>query len=154
MRLSDKGIDLLIRLEAERLKAYKCEAGIWTIGVGHTGDDVYEGLEITKEQSRKLLRQDLKKFERAVEKKLTNRCKQQHFDAFVIFAFNIGVSSFNSSTALKRYIGKGNKFQVVEAIKRWKYVTINGEKQISKGLVKRRNAESCVYMSANYTKWV
>jgi lysozyme len=30
--------DELIRDEGIRLKAYKCSAGVWTIGVGHTGD--------------------------------------------------------------------------------------------------------------------
>lgn len=30
MKISDKGI---------KLKAYKCQAGIWTIGVGHTGKE-------------------------------------------------------------------------------------------------------------------
>jgi lysozyme len=154
MKISEKGIDLLIRLEGEVLEAYYCEAGVLTIGVGHTGSDIEEGMVITKKQSRALLKKDLRKFEKAVNNEFPKGIRQNEFDAFVIFAFNIGVYGFKSSTALKRAKGKGNKYDVVEAIKRWKYVTVNGQKKVSHGLVKRRNAESCVYLSANYTRWV
>lgn len=154
MKISEKGLDLLIRLEGNELEAYYDEAGVITIGVGHTGSDVEEGMTITESESKVLLKKDLKRFERAVNKEFPKGIRQNEFDAFVIFAFNIGVYGFKESTALKRAKHKGNKFDVIEAIKRWKYVTTDGQKKISKGLVKRRNAESCVYLSANYTRWV
>ena len=37
MKISEKGIEFIIKEEGEVLKAYKCPAGVWTIGVGHTG---------------------------------------------------------------------------------------------------------------------
>ena len=154
MKLSDKGIDLLIRLEGEVLTAYYCEAGILTIGVGHTGDDVYEDMWITEEQSRSLLKKDINRFERAVDKQFPKGIKQNQFDAFVLFAFNVGIYGFKSSTALKKAKGHGSDLDVVMWLKKWVYVTNDGVKTRSKGLVKRRNAESCCYLSANYTKWV
>ena len=69
MKLSDKGRDLLERLEAKRLKAYKCSAGVWTIGIGHTGEDVYEGLEITDEEVTRLFKEGFSK--------IRESCKQR-----------------------------------------------------------------------------
>jgi len=48
----------LQRDEGVRLKAYKCTAGVWTIGVGHTGG-VKEGDVITHEHAMKLLSADM-----------------------------------------------------------------------------------------------
>lgn len=36
--------------EGRRHKAYRCSMGVWTIGIGHTGPEVHEGLEWTDEQ--------------------------------------------------------------------------------------------------------
>lgn len=66
MLISDKGIEFIIREEDERLTPYKCPAGVLTIGVGHTGKDVKQGMVITKEQSRELLKEDLKRFQTCI----------------------------------------------------------------------------------------
>lgn len=52
-------MDFIEAWEGCKLVAYKCPAGIWTIGVGHTGPDVHEGDEITYAQSRELLCKDI-----------------------------------------------------------------------------------------------
>ena len=49
--------------EGLRLKAYKDTVGVLTIGYGHTGPDVKDGMVITEEQADDLLEQD---FEQAV----------------------------------------------------------------------------------------
>ena len=49
----------LKRDEGLRLKAYKCTAGVWTIGVGHTGN-VKECDVITEEQAMDLLALDIR----------------------------------------------------------------------------------------------
>jgi len=41
------------------LKAYKCPAGVWTVGWGHTGEDVKKGMEISEEDAEKFLALDL-----------------------------------------------------------------------------------------------
>lgn len=48
----------LKRDEGLRLKAYKCTAGVWTIGVGHTGG-VKQGDVITEEEASHLLDSDM-----------------------------------------------------------------------------------------------
>ena len=42
MNIGNKGLDLIKSFEGCRLSAYKCPAGVWTIGYGHT-QGVYEG---------------------------------------------------------------------------------------------------------------
>ena len=49
MKISDKGIKLIKEFEGLRLEAYKCPAGVWTIGYGHT-KGVMEGDKITDEE--------------------------------------------------------------------------------------------------------
>lgn len=154
MELSRKGKELLGRLESVELEAYRCSAGVLTIGIGHTGDDVYEGMVIDIEEAYDLLAYDLVRFEDAVNNEFPKGIAQHKFDAFVIFAFNIGVSGFKSSTALAKAKYKGSDLDVVLWLKKWKYETVDGVKMVSKGLVKRRNAESCVYLSGNYNRWV
>jgi len=42
------GIQLTGQFEGLRLTAYQDQVGVWTIGYGHTGPDVYQGLTITQ----------------------------------------------------------------------------------------------------------
>lgn len=51
MKISEKGIEFIIKEEREVLTAYLCPAKVWTIGVGHTGADVKPNMVITKEKS-------------------------------------------------------------------------------------------------------
>ena len=37
MKMGEKGLKLVKSFEGLYLKAYKCPAGVWTIGYGHTG---------------------------------------------------------------------------------------------------------------------
>ena len=50
MEISKNGIELIKRFEGCRLTSYKCPAGIWTIGYGHTAN-VKQGDIITKEKA-------------------------------------------------------------------------------------------------------
>ncbi len=38
MKISNNGLQLIKHFEGLVLKAYKCPAGVWTIGYGHTKD--------------------------------------------------------------------------------------------------------------------
>lgn len=62
MRTSQKGINLIKEFEGCRLKAYKCPAGVWTIGYGHTSN-VKPNQSITREEAERLLREDLRMYE-------------------------------------------------------------------------------------------
>jgi lysozyme len=51
MHISDEGFCLIKKFEGCELNAYKCAAGVWTIGYGHT-KDVQEGDVWDKRKSR------------------------------------------------------------------------------------------------------
>ena len=48
MEISQEGLSLIKKFEGCKLEAYKCAAGVWTIGYGST-NDVKEGMEISQE---------------------------------------------------------------------------------------------------------
>lgn len=110
-RISEKGIEFLISQEGlakkvkilgkDYYKAYKCPAGVWTIGAGHTSG-VESWHVITKEHSMQLLKEDLKTFENFLNKNLKVELPQHQFDMLVSLAFNIGNGNFVSSTLLKK----------------------------------------------------
>ena len=90
MKTSETGIKLIKKFEGCRLKAYRCVAGVLTIGYGHTAG-VKENDVITKEKAEEYLKQDLEKYEKNVEKyNKTYGWNQNEFDALVSFAYNIG----------------------------------------------------------------
>lgn len=84
-------MDFIEAWEGCRLTAYKCPAGVWTIGSGHTRD-VTEHDEITYEQSRELLRQDLEEVKHSLARFVNVAVTEGQFVALVSLAFNVGVS--------------------------------------------------------------
>ena len=89
MKTSQTGIDLIKQFEGCVLTAYKCPAGVWTIGYGHTAG-VKQGQRITAAQAESYLRSDLEKYEKKVDKYSRYGWNQNEFDALVSFAYNIG----------------------------------------------------------------
>ena len=142
MNISNKGIEFLIKEEGGiKLKTYKCQAGVLTIGLGHTGKDVKEGMEITKEKAIELLKSDLRRFENVVNKSIKYPIEQHKFDALVSLAFNIGVNAFSNSTVVKK-INMGAKMcEVEEAWKMWR----KGGGKVLPILVRRREREIKMY---------
>lgn len=119
MKISEKGIEFIIKEEGEVLTAYTCPAGVLTIGIGHTGKDVKEGMKITKEQSRELLKNDLIRFENSVNRSVKVNLAQNQFDALVSFAFNVGTGAFEASTLLKKINASASVEEIEEQFRRW-----------------------------------
>lgn len=137
MKISEKGLDLIKKFEGCKLTAYRCPAGVLTIGYGHTGADVKEGQKITQKKANELLKADVEKFEKHVNSyKKYYRFTQNEFDALVSFAFNIG-----NINQLTKY-GKRNKGIIADKILQY---TKAGGKTLS-GLVKRRRAEHDMFI--------
>ncbi len=99
---SGNGIQLTEHEEGLRLTAYQDSGGIWTIGVGHTGPDVYPGQTITREEAQDLLMQDIRFAANAVNNLVQVEITQNEFDALTDFVFNVGVNNFANSTLLKK----------------------------------------------------
>lgn len=142
MELSEKGINLIKNFEGCRLQAYKCPAGKWTIGYGHTGNDVKQGRCISKEQAENLLKQDLIIHCNNVSKLVKIPLKQNEFDALVSFEYNVGYGNFSKSTML-RLLNSGNKTAAVKEFDKWIY---SGGKVLN-GLKVRRKKEKAYFIS-------
>ena len=142
MRTSVEGINLIKKYEGCSLTAYKCPAGVYTIGYGHT-NRVKKGDVITQEQAEKFLEEDIKIIETTLNAFILPDCNlnQNEFDALVSLIFNIGIYNFKHSTLLKKLIAK-DKQGAAKQFDFWVY-----SKGIKlKGLVNRRQAEKELFL--------
>jgi lysozyme len=142
MRISLKGIDLIKHFEGLRLNAYQDVIGIWTIGFGHTGADVYEGLTIDEPKATDLLHVDLRKFEDGINSMVKVELTQNQFDALISFVYNVGLGNFQKSTMLKAI----NLMNFIKAATQFPMWANAAGKKIPM-LVKRRNEERQLFES-------
>lgn len=132
---------LIKAAEGCRLNAYKCPAGIWTIGYGHTAG-VTAGDTWTQDQADRALEQDIETYRKAV---LIACPSLEHYPnrlaACISLAYNIGTGAFASSS-VARYIRRGEYRAAADAFGMWIYAG----KQILPGLVTRRQREKEVFL--------
>lgn len=143
MKTNEKGKTLIKNYEGCRLTAYKCPAGIWTIGYGHTGSHVKEGMKISVAEAERLLTEDLHKFENGVSSYVKVPLNENQFSALVSFAFNCGLGSLQTSTLLKKLNAKDYSGAADELL-RWDKA--NGKPLA--GLTKRRKAERELFLAS------
>lgn len=136
MKTGKAGIELIKKFEGCRLEAYKCQAGVWTIGYGHTAG-VQKGQKISAAQAEALLRSDLERFEKKVDKYSEYCWNQNEFDALVSFAFNIG--NIDQLTA------NGTRSRSVISEKLLAYNKAGGK--VLTGLTRRRSAERDLFLT-------
>ena len=139
MKSSELLLNKIIDFEGCKLTAYKCPAGVWTIGVGHT-KGVKQGQTITEAQAMTLLKGDLLPCENYVNN--LGVCKTQgQFDALVDFAFNLGTAALGRSTLLKYIRAKKPEQYIRAEFAKW----VNSKGMRLKGLVIRRQWEADRY---------
>jgi lysozyme len=144
MKISDEGFDLIKHFEGCELEAYKCAAGVWTIGYGHT-KDVQEGDVWNKEKADFMLWRELEdEYEVYVNDLVTVPINQCQFDALVSWVYNLGPANLKSSTMLKK-LNAGKYEEVPNQIKRWNKATVDGERKVLAGLTRRREAEALMF---------
>lgn len=137
-KIGQAGLALIKQYEGCRLAAYRCAAGVWTIGYGHTVG-VHSGMTITQAQADAYLQQDIAKFEGYVNNPtyvpITEQLNQNQFDALVSFAFNLGAGNL-------RKLCKGRTAeQIVRTMPN--YNKANG--RVLAGLKRRRAAEQALF---------
>ena len=138
MKTSQRGINLIKQFEGIRLTAYKCPAGVYTIGYGHTRG-VTRGMKITEEEASAYLTADLRNSEKAVERyDSVYHWNQNEFDALVSFTFNCGASNLR---ALLRN-GRRNRSQIAETLPLYR----KAGGKVLKGLERRRAAEKALFL--------
>ena len=137
MKISEKGLKLIEQFEGLRLTAYKATRRdkYYTIGYGHYGADVKQGMTITEAQAETYLRQDVKEAEAAVNKYAGYGWNQNQFDALVSFAYNVG--------NIDGLTNNGKRSVAEISAKLPEYVYSGGVKL--EGLVRRRAAEKALF---------
>lgn len=141
MKTSEKGIGLIISFEGFCPNATKClkSEKYYTIGFGHYGKDVKENDTITKSKAVDLLKSDLEKFEKKVNKYSTYDFTQNEFDALVSFCYNVG--NIDQLTA------KGTRTKKEIADKMLLYCKSGGK--VIRGLQKRREKERALFLKCS-----
>jgi lysozyme len=140
-KYSDAGFALTKKFEGCELKAYQDSVGVWTVGYGHTGSDVVEGLTISQEQADFLLHADVAWAEACVNKAVIVAIKQNQFDALVDFVFNLGAANFLQSTLLRR-LNAGCFSDAAGQFLRWN----RAGGMVVDGLTRRRAAEMALFL--------
>lgn len=137
MVTSNRGIEFIKAFESCRLTAYKAlpQELYYTIGYGHCGPDVTEGMTITAADAEEFLRRDLGHFEAHVSR-LKFELTQDQFDALVSFAYNCGAKNLRKLTT-GRTIS-----QIADAM--LLYNKAGGK--VLKGLTRRREAERALFL--------
>src|SRR5690606_21151277 len=144
--MSQDGQKVLKYFEQCRLKAYWDAHGkVWTIGWGHTGPDVYEGLVITQARADQLLRERLAGgFVPGVLAVITRSMKQCELDAMVDLTYNIGVPAFQASTLVEKF-NAGDVRGAADEFPRWN----RSGGQVLLGLRRRRAADRALFLGAS-----
>ena len=151
MKISKKGIELIISFEGFSNRACKCvpTEKYYTIGYGHYGKDVASDATITKKDAFALLKKDLSLFEKKVDKyNHIYHFSPNEFDALVSFCYNVG--NIDKLTVN----GRRSKSEIADAMLRY---THSGGKEL-RGLVRRRTMERELFLSDSgasyYSKYV
>lgn len=158
MNVSPKAVAMIKHHEGVRQKPYRCPAKLWTVGVGHVlypeqgklPIDQRDAFNIKIEDFRifsmeevdAILRADLERFERGVERYITVPLTQGMFDALVSFSFNVGLGTLQRST-LRQKLNRGDKEGAGQEL--MKYCMAGGK--ILKGLQNRRRDELALFNS-------
>lgn len=145
MRTNKAGLDLIKEFEGWRAKAYKCPAGVWTIGYGHTSmagaPAVKPGMVITREEGEQILRRDLKIYEDGVKTAIRVPLNSNQFSACVSLCYNIGVGGFRKSS-VARFCNQSQWQKAADAFALWN----KAGGRVLPGLTRRRAAEASLFM--------
>lgn len=138
-------VALIAEAEGCRLTAYRCPAGVPTIGWGET-DGVQMGDTCTQDQADRWLLEDLQERTRAVQALCTRTPSRNELGALVSLAYNIGTGALAKSTALRQH-NAGHHEAAARAICLWDKARVQGVLTTLPGLTARRAREQALYLT-------
>jgi len=127
--------------EGLRLSAYPDGKGVWTIGFGHTGPEVHEGLIWTQARADAQLAADLARAADAVARLARRRLSDAQMAALISFVFNLGERALAGSTLLAR-VNDGRFLDATREFLRFDHAA----EVESKGLLIRRLDEASLFL--------
>lgn len=151
MQTSSKGVEFLERHEGVVLKAYRCPAGVWTIGAGLTaGSGVVRpaaGMTITAAEATRLLQLALRQNYEPRVKAAMPGAKQHEFDTGVSFDFNTG--AIHRASWVRRWVEQSWD-ATRSALLAWN----RGGGRVLPGLTRRREEEFSLLAYGDYGRGV
>lgn len=147
MTISRDGIAFLKGLEGFSDKPYRCSAGRWTQGWGHTRGVLEHSPPISIDEAEVCLFDDISDAERVIYDSVKVKLAQCEFDALVSFVFNIGADKFLKSSML-RLLNEGDKQGASKEFEKWVHSKdpVTGETRVLKGLQDRRSLERQLFL--------
>ena len=143
-RVDGEALALIKRWEGLRLEGYRCEAGVVSVGFGHTRT-AQLGQRITEAEAERLLTEDLDRFERAISRMVTVPLTDNQFGALVSWAFNVGEGAAAKSTLIRKL--NALHYDAVPAeLMRWNKIG----KRVVPGLTNRRAAEAGLWSRGSH----
>lgn len=148
---SPRGVQFIRDHEGLELKAYQDDAGVWTIGYGHTSDAKYPvkpGMKITKGTAEAMLKWDIEEAETAIARLVKVPLNGNQYGALVSFVFNLGGDALRKSTLLKK-LNRGDYEGASREFGKWSNIRDPITKQLrpARGLVRRRAEEKALFMT-------
>ena len=155
------GMALIKSFESCRLEAYKVLASeqYYTIGWGHYGPDVTEGMKITQEEADAMFVNDLKKYEGYLNTFLESNgifVNQSQYDALLSFTYNLGniwASSIYPQFQLKSILINGPQNYTEESIRDAFAGWNRSGGKVLEGLTRRRKAEADLFLRDRSIPW-
>lgn len=138
MNVSENGLNIIRKYEGCRLTAYKAVSTekYYTIGYGHYGADVKQGMTISQSQAEAYLKADCETAVKAVNA-IGKDFSQNQFDALVSFTYNCGAGNLKTLCKNRTIKEIGEKIIL--------YNKSGGA--VLAGLTKRRKEEQELYQS-------
>ena len=156
MAIGAKAEELIKKFEADDinkyLDAYIDPVGIPTIGYGSTYNydakrKVKLGDNITVEKAIDWLRKETKTIAPQIKALVKVPINQNQLDSLTSFVYNVGIGAFKNSTLLRLLNSGAPKSEVAAQFDRWNKGTVNGEKVVLPGLVRRRSEEKALFLA-------
>ena len=144
-------VEIIARWEGYRGEAYRCPAGIWTLGYGETqingrpvrrGDVMSEGYA-----HQRLIDRVRTDYMPGVIRAAGSDLTAPQLAALTSLAYNVGVTAVAHSSAA-RHARAGRHDLVPASIRAWNKARVNGQLTVLKGLVNRRADEVKLYTRA------
>ncbi|MDJ0703011.1 MAG: lysozyme [Leptolyngbyaceae cyanobacterium MO_188.B28] len=147
-RINSNGLLMIKSFEGLRLNAYQDAVGVWTIGYGSTRG-VRSGMRITEAEAERLLKEDVSRFEKAVNNAVKVPINDNQFSSLVSFSYNVGEQALRDSTLLRllnqrNYSGAANEFP------RWN----KAGRRVLAGLTRRRKAEQALFLGQDFSRFL
>ena len=136
-------LEIIKKYEGFSSQAYRCPAGVWTVGWGHTGRDINKDTILTREEAELMLKKDVANLQEQILFLLDGKPSMNELDALTSLVYNVGLGAFKKSRLLKRINLKDNPELVA---KEWiEFNKVNGK--VVKGLIRRRAEEISLYFT-------